>query len=176
MMPDVERILTARGIKFHRFGNYMRSVKLAIRKEIFAECEVDSCFPRIVDVYAQQGLEVLSGGSDSGVEPSGSNHVQPELPRLNIEPNEHLAKDPEYEAVLENNVISKAKTLVEKCLSSEQRRQELRRIIEDGIIANEWPVGPALNALKSLTTADSRWSSVYSMLQSLLYLYPVRQQ
>lgn len=54
-------------------------------------------------------------------------------------PSAELAADPEYQSILENDVIGAVRTLVNKCRASGQRREEFRRIIEEGNEARSTP-------------------------------------
>lgn len=60
-----------------------------------------------------------------------------------------------------------------KCRVSGQRREQFRRITEEGNSAKEWPGGQPLDILQLLRDVDTRWSSGYLMIDRRLYLYPV---
>ncbi|TEB20236.1 hypothetical protein FA13DRAFT_1645125, partial [Coprinellus micaceus] len=89
-----------------------------------------------------------------------------------------------YLAALESDLIARVRKLVAACRVSSQRRQDLQRIIAEGNDKCSWRgkkvhryLGedancPTLRLLQLLRDRETRWSSVYLMIDRFLYLYP----
>ena len=95
-----------------------------------------------------------------------------------------LAEDipPEYLAALKQDLISCARKLVNACRASGQRRSELHKIVlemkleahqSDSQNTDQNP--PIFRAVVLLRDVDTRWSSIYLMIDRLIELYPVRE-
>jgi hypothetical protein len=74
-----------------------------------------------------------------------------------------------YREILRGDIIAKARQLINMCRKSPQRRQSLHKTIIAGKEAKEWECKP----LQLLRDVDTRWSSLYLMIDRYLYLYPV---
>ncbi|KAL7282477.1 hypothetical protein ACG7TL_003948 [Trametes sanguinea] len=187
MLEDLERILSEKGIPFHRKGNRIR------------------CFPHVVNISVQRGLRALGCASKkpSGAEAIGTAaeqhsehadepHFETALAQeetsaepgdpvfdeedLAIDPdfNDALQQDPEYEAALSKNPVKAARELINKARQSGQRREDFDRIVSECIkkktFGDDTPSGTQL-----LRDVDTRWSSTFLMIDRLLSLYPAVQ-
>lgn len=88
-----------------------------------------------------------------------------------------LENDELYLNFLKGDVVGSARKLVTACRASGQRRDELRKTIEDGNAAGGWVVGDdkiLLRVVELLKDVDTRWSSIFNMIDRVLELYPVR--
>lgn len=150
-----------------------------------------SCFPHVVNISSQHGLKALCGDEPdvSVIAPPVMAPYQPHvsdpmLPTaaadvdLNPSSNPELIADMAYANALEGDVIAAARTLVAKCRASGQRRERFSKIIAEGNKADNWPksqdgVSVRIDDLQLLRDVDTRWSSVFLMIDRLLYLYPV---
>jgi hypothetical protein len=88
-----------------------------------------------------------------------------------------------YLKALESDLIARVRKLVAACRVSSQRRQDLQRIIREGNDKGLW-AGKILlprpgddeawlRPLQLLRDCETRWSSVFLMIDRFLYLYPV---
>lgn len=83
---------------------------------------------------------------------------------------EHLANYPEnWHEILREDVVAKTRTLVNVCRKSPQRRQTLQMTITAGKERGEWEI----KGLQLLRDVDTRWSSLYLMIDRYIYLEPV---
>ncbi|KAJ6506004.1 hypothetical protein DFH09DRAFT_943442, partial [Mycena vulgaris] len=106
------------------------------------------CFPHVINIAVQTALKVLSA-----------------LPDL-------LAADPEYWQVLQNDVVGLARSLVTACRASGQRRDDFEETIEKGNENGGWGEPPELlRVVGLLKDVDTRWSSIFLMVDRLLELY-----
>ncbi|CDO71217.1 hypothetical protein BN946_scf184863.g12 [Trametes cinnabarina] len=191
MLDDLERILTAKGIRFHRKGNRIR------------------CFPHVVNISVQRGLRALGCGSKQSelAEPGSSAglgegvgneagpgtdievplHVEAQAPHdpndpdftvyeaeLDGDNNEALLCDPDYADILSQNPIRAARNLINKARQSGQRREEFEAIVTDCIKNQTFGEGVNPSGTQLLRDVDTRWSSTFLMIDRLLSLYPVK--
>ncbi|KAJ7157079.1 hypothetical protein C8R46DRAFT_873629, partial [Mycena filopes] len=106
------------------------------------------CFPHVINIAVQTALKVLS-----------------ELPNL-------LAADPDYWAVLQSDVVGLARSLVTACRASGQRRDDFEQVIENGNNSGGWGEPPELLRIVGLLKdVDTRWSSIFLMIDRVLELY-----
>ncbi|CDO76288.1 hypothetical protein BN946_scf184917.g4 [Trametes cinnabarina] len=176
MMEEITRILTAKGIPFHREGNHLR------------------CFPHVVNISVRHGLSALteiqlpttsSASERAGLGASqvacmaaaASIPIDPLLlPRSDTLPdastNSALQDDPGYAAALQDDPIKMARDLISVCRSSGQRREELQRTIAEGNQARRFGPGVVIPQAQLLRDVDTRWSSTFLMIDRLLELYP----
>ncbi|CDO72044.1 hypothetical protein BN946_scf184943.g79 [Trametes cinnabarina] len=188
MLEDLERILSEKGIPFHRKGNRIR------------------CFPHVVNISVQRGLRALGctskkpSGADAigtaaeqhSTEHADEPHLETALAQeetsaepgdpvfdeedLAIDPdfNDALQQDPEYEAALSKNPVKAARELINKARQSGQRREDFDWIVSECIkkktFSDDTPSGTQL-----LHDVDTRWSSTFLMIDRLLSLYPAVQ-
>ncbi|KAL1743648.1 hypothetical protein HDZ31DRAFT_40458 [Schizophyllum fasciatum] len=141
----LERWLRDKGIEFDSEGNRV------------------CCFPHVVNIGAQAGVEILK------------------KPTLCLEfgvqlPAELLADAPYYRA-LEEDVIGGLRRIANWIRVSEGRRKDLKAIIHDGNAAGRW-LTPArepetIPPLAVLRDVDTRWSSIFLMVDRVLVLYRV---
>ncbi|KAJ7181343.1 hypothetical protein C8R43DRAFT_870106, partial [Mycena crocata] len=108
------------------------------------------CFPHVINIAVQTALKVLSDLPDFA---------------------------DFYWAVLQSDVVALARTLVTACRASGQRRDDFEEVILQGNIAGGWPVTPGeppepIRVVGLLKDVDTRWSSIFSMLDRVLELYP----
>ncbi|KAJ6548091.1 hypothetical protein B0H10DRAFT_1851448, partial [Mycena sp. CBHHK59/15] len=120
------------------------------------------CFPHVINIAVQTALKVLSALPD---------FVPGETPEdLEITP--ELAADPDYWAVLKDDVISLARSLVTACRASGQRRDDFEETIEKGNENGGWGDPPELLRIVGLLKdVDTRWSSIFLMVDRVLELY-----
>ncbi|KAJ7679980.1 hypothetical protein B0H17DRAFT_943665, partial [Mycena rosella] len=108
------------------------------------------CFPHVINIAVQTALKVLSA-----------------LP-------EFLAADPEYWQVLQNDVVGLARSIVTACRASGQRRADFEETIEKGNENGGWGEPPELlRVVGLLKDVDTRWSSIFLMIDRVLELYQV---
>ncbi|KDQ21135.1 hypothetical protein BOTBODRAFT_49837 [Botryobasidium botryosum FD-172 SS1] len=105
------------------------------------------CFPHVINIAVTAGIESLT-----------------------VTTPEFSAKYPRYAKILEENIIAKARAVVTACRTSGQRRADFRATIEDG--NKHGTFKDTLRLLQLLRDVNTRWSSLYLMIERLLYLYP----
>ncbi|KAI0649965.1 hypothetical protein C8Q79DRAFT_923408 [Trametes meyenii] len=136
MLEDLEQLLRAKGIPFHRTGNRIR------------------CFPHVVNISVQHGLDALTqvetkDAADFGSQAAGGLATISAVPTrpshdwddVELEPldrdhlellNEALQVDPLYEEALRNDTIECARQLITVCRASGQRREDFANVIMEG--------------------------------------------
>ncbi|KAJ2994371.1 hypothetical protein NUW54_g7561 [Trametes sanguinea] len=180
MMEEIARLLTARGIPFHREGNRLR------------------CFPHVVNISVRHGLSALTallepsetmtgpptsagpGLRESSTTPAAAIPIDPVLLQMDAElldtpsadTNRALQADSAYAQALLNDPVDKARRLVSVCRSSGQRRADLRSTIIEGNEAQQFGTGIELPKAQLLRDVETRWSSTFLMIDRLLELYP----
>jgi hypothetical protein len=75
----------------------------------------------------------------------------------------------DWRRILRRDVIAKVRALVNACRKSPQRRESLLQHIAKGRETGKWNI----KSLQLLRDVDTRWSSVYLMIERYLYLHPV---
>ncbi len=144
------------------------------------------CFPHVVNISVKHGLTALtkvdisSAFSEDSVTSTTTlsdleGETDPELDQIDSDSaaasNLFLQNDPEYLAALQNDPIKRAQELVNVCRVSGQRREELMEIIKEGNKTGAFP--KPVPEVQLLRNVDTRWSSIYLMIDRLLELYPV---
>lgn len=81
--------------------------------------------------------------------------------------------DVEYEIVLDGDPVAKCRCLVTVCRASGQCREDLQATIKEGNISKSFPNGRQIRTVQLLRDVDTRWSSIYLMIDRVLELYPV---
>ncbi|OSD08725.1 hypothetical protein PYCCODRAFT_1356822 [Trametes coccinea BRFM310] len=148
MLDDLERLLAAKGIPFHRTGNRIR------------------CFPHVVNISVQRSLRALDP-----TDPSFDAYD----PDIEGDLNAALSSDPDYADALLQNPIKAARTLIQKARQSGQRREEFERIVADCVRNGTFGEGLEPGGTQLLRDVDTRWSSTFLMIDRLLSLYPAVQ-
>ena len=82
--------------------------------------------------------------------------------------------DIEYELALDDDPVAKCRVLVSVCRASGQRREDLQATIKEGNLSNSFLNERQIRLVQLLRDVDTRWSSVYLMIDCVLELYPVR--
>ncbi len=144
------------------------------------------CFPHVVNISVKHGLTALTKVDLSSAfleetvdsistlnDPEGES--DPQLDEIDSDcaaaSNIFLQNDPEYMEALRNDPIKRAQELVNVCRVSGQRREELMEIIKAGNQTGAFP--KPIPEVQLLRNVDTRWSSIYLMIDHLLELYPV---
>lgn len=121
------------------------------------------CFPHVVNIAVKAGLKKLTklDPSDEDIDSAPS--------RTQV-----LHNNEEYLAVLKEDVVSSARSLVTACRASGQRREDLQNTISEGNDDGGWgdPPRPLRNVVL-LRDVDTRWSSIFRMIDRVLELYEV---
>jgi hypothetical protein len=85
-----------------------------------------------------------------------------------------LRGNQEYLAVLKDDVVASARSLVTACRASGQRREDFRNTILQGNEDGGWGDPPQpLRDVVLLRDVDTRWSSIFRMIDRVLELYEV---
>ncbi|KAJ7702754.1 hypothetical protein B0H17DRAFT_923085, partial [Mycena rosella] len=122
---------------------------------------IHRCFPHVINIAVQTALKVLSALPD--FVPGET----PEDPEITAE----LAADPEYWQVLQNDVAL-AHSIVTAFCASGQRRADFEETTEKGNENGGWGEPPELlRGVGLLKDVDTRWSSIFSMIDRVLELY-----
>jgi hypothetical protein len=77
-----------------------------------------------------------------------------------------------WRAIIRGDVVAKTRDLINACRKSPQRRQSLHVTITVGKEEGKWEC----RALQLLRDVDTRWSSIYLMIDRYIYLHPVSIQ
>ncbi|KAF9021837.1 hypothetical protein BDZ89DRAFT_957146 [Hymenopellis radicata] len=151
MMAAIQRILSARGIDFDKDMNRVR------------------CFPHCINLAVKAGLSYMTVIKSDDEELDGYDLELDE--RL-----DNLTADIDYLFELEDDVVGKVRKLVNACRASGGRRDKLAETIREGNEKEWWRddknQAHTMRVLALLRDVDTRWSSVYYMVDRLLYLYP----
>jgi hypothetical protein len=85
-----------------------------------------------------------------------------------------LRDNAEYLEVLKDDVVAAARSLVTACRASGQHREDFRNTIAEGNEEGGWgdPPEPLRNVVL-LRDVDTRWSSIFRMIDRVLELYEV---
>ncbi|KAF9030014.1 hypothetical protein BDZ89DRAFT_922328, partial [Hymenopellis radicata] len=106
------------------------------------------CFPHCINLAVKAGLDYLTD----------------------------LILDAGYQWELERDIIAKVRKLVAACRASGPRREKLADTIREGNKEGWWidiaNRTETLRVLALLRDVDTRWSSIYYMVDCLLLLYP----
>lgn len=92
-----------------------------------------------------------------------------------------------YAAALKRDLLAVIRSIVAACRASGQRRQELQSIIQQGNASGtfnehmfwrdkEGELLKLIPELQLLRDCETRWSSIFLMIERLLILYPVSSQ
>ncbi|KAL1742142.1 hypothetical protein HDZ31DRAFT_43870 [Schizophyllum fasciatum] len=142
-MQFMARWLGEKGIVFYDEGNRVR------------------CFPHVVNVGTQTGLEVLK-------EPTLCLDFDVPLPP-------ELLADASYRRALEEDLIGSLRRIAVWIRASDGRRNDLKAIIRDGNAMKRWlddaKQPEEIPVLSVLRDVDTRWSAVFLMTDRVMYLY-----
>lgn len=133
-----------------------------------------SCFPHVVNIAVKTGLLHLTQimvFNDPEVDYAAS-------PVDTAAVLQALHDDNEYNKVLKGDVVASARHIVTACRGSGQRREKFREVIKEGN-ADGWGrnLDPPheLSVRELLRDVDTRWSTIYRMIDRVLELYEVRK-
>ncbi len=198
MMEDLERLLTLKGIPFHRDGNRIRYASyLVVTVSHLADDAFVRCFPHVINIAVKHGLSALTDLEDTDADlPQGTSTtavaedltdaaesipgVYLYLPPVDRTTDALLntalqSEDNElYATALEDDPIKAARQLVATCRASSQRRDAFTDAIIEGNRTGAFGEGVVIPILQLLRDVDTRWSSTFLMIDRLLVLYPVR--
>ncbi|THH30687.1 hypothetical protein EUX98_g3511 [Antrodiella citrinella] len=156
MMEELERLLTAAGIRFHRDGNRIR------------------CFPHVINLAVQAALAKLTE-----VEPLSTftfdtaaldDDDTVEDPPIATGTRTALEADPSYHAALLRDPVTLVRKLVSSCRVSRLRRDDFHDTILKGNADGSFQ--QKLRPVQLLRDMEVRWSSTYLMIDRALELYP----
>jgi hypothetical protein len=117
---------------------------------------------KVVDKDPMASVETYSDDNNN----SGDDDDSPP-PRLAAD---QVRQYPEiWQEILQGDVIGKNRSLVNTCRRSPQRRESLRDWITSGKASGKWDIKP----LQLLCDVDTRWSSVFFMIDRYLHLHKV---
>ncbi|TFK58402.1 hypothetical protein BDN72DRAFT_873178 [Pluteus cervinus] len=153
MMESLARMLN---FNFRRVGLHFNHKENRIR-----------CFPHVVNISVKTGLKYLTKAM---VGEDDADFVSPEDVQEDDEQVPHDDADIDYLEVLEDDIIAMIRKLVNSIRASDQRREALAEAIRSGNEANEYD--PPIREVSLLRDVDTRWSSIYLMIDRFLELYP----
>jgi len=120
------------------------------------------CFPHIINIAVKTGLKYAT------TIPIDDAEVMPE-DISEIFEGTSCHDDWQYREALQGDVIGALRKLVNAVRASGQRRDDLEDAIKSGNTAGSF----TLNVLVLLRDVDTRWSSIFNMVDRGFYLYPV---
>jgi hypothetical protein len=124
---------------------------------------VSRCFPHVVNIAVKAGLRTLTK-LDPSDEDVNSAHPYPQV----------FCDSEEYLAVLKEDVVAAARSLVTACRASGQRREDFQNTISERNEGGGWGDPPQhLRNVVLLRDVDTRWSSIFRMIDRVLELYEV---
>lgn len=179
MMEELERVLRAKGIRFSWIGNRIRSVAFSLC--YFGQfIGFDRCFPHVINIAVQTGVRQLTAPPENSSDPYPDN-IADEDPfwASNFDPeqyaiarNERLARDEIYCLALQADPIAQARNTVHASKASGRRREEFQDTIREGN-KNKTFGEDSLPEAVLLLDVDTRWSSIYVMVDRVLELNQV---
>ncbi|KAF5387624.1 hypothetical protein D9615_000715 [Tricholomella constricta] len=145
LFPTVQR-MPAPIIIFDREGNRIR------------------CFPHVTNIAVKTGVTYITKLAEQDTEV------------LAEEIEEYFEREPttddfDYLDALKSDVVATARKLVSACRSSGQRREELKDSIVSGNLGGIFGDN-GLRVVALLRDVDTRWSSIFLMIDRVLELYP----
>ncbi|KAF5370272.1 hypothetical protein D9758_006873 [Tetrapyrgos nigripes] len=169
MMRALERMFREIGIQFSAEGNRIR------------------CFPHIINIAVKTGLSKLTYAE----EPQGFQDPDgvTEADIVDFTPPPAFESiSPDYLAALKVDLIARVRKLVNACRASGKRRSGLRKVvieIREAVLAEKEQAGVEIteddenNVIKVvvlLRDVDTRWSSIFLMIDRMFLLYPAIQK
>jgi len=125
------------------------------------------CFPHVINIAVKTALKYLTKVDEEDPEAQGSDEAF-------LSASDALLADPEYLAALEDDIVALAREQVTTCRASGQRRESLQELIVEGNKAGGWgEQSEELEESELLRDVDTRWSSIFLMIDRLLELYIV---
>lgn len=119
------------------------------------------CLPHVINIAVKTGLKYMTRVSTKDLEKAE------DIDDDTYEDLMHVDED--YRDALAADLVAVARKLVADSRSSGTRRERLAEIIKKGREEGSWE----LDSLELLRDVDTRWSSIYYMLDRFIYLYPV---
>ncbi|KDQ05812.1 hypothetical protein BOTBODRAFT_84963, partial [Botryobasidium botryosum FD-172 SS1] len=104
------------------------------------------CFPHVINIAVTTAIEQMKA--------------------MPLSP-ESSAQNSQYAKILTGDLIKKVRQLVTACRASGQWREDLRNTISDGNDRGIWE----LRVVELLKDVDTRWSSLFLMIDQVLELY-----
>ncbi|KAJ4496040.1 hypothetical protein C8J55DRAFT_413443 [Lentinula edodes] len=169
MMKELEKLFQAKDpkIKFSHNGNRVR------------------CFPHVINISVKTGLSVLTCLSpilDGSKDNDGITANELSTPDIS----NNLASTSEYREALGKDLISTVRQLVNTCRASGNRRDDFRDIVinmqselqaqkamRSGNLSENLEKDDVLErVVVLLRDVDTRWSSIFFMVDRFLELYP----
>ena len=130
---------------------------------------INSCFPHVINLAVQAFLSELQANPSAPLSSLPTN-ANPET----------IANAKRYVAALERDLVGTSRGIVSSCRASGQRRQDLRKLIEDGNNSGFWkgkminPVHDSMPEVQLLRDCETRWSSTFNLIDRMIMLHPVR--
>lgn len=140
----------------------------------------DRCFPHVINIAVQTGVRQLTTPPEDAPDPYPDNIAQEDsFWASTFDPeqyaaarNERLARDAIYRVALQADPIAQARDMVCACKASGRRREEFQDTIRKGNRDKTFGEEPLPEAVL-LLDVDTRWSSIYVMVDRVLELNQV---
>ena len=78
-----------------------------------------------------------------------------------------------YNNALANDPVVRCRSLVAACRASGQCREDFMATIEEANSTSAFPDGQPIRCIQLLRDVDTRWSSIFLMIDRVLELYPI---
>lgn len=128
------------------------------------------CFPHVINIAVQTGLKHLTKTPLDGASPASWDASVDSTAYSNKE----LIDDILYFNALRSDVISQVRRCVNSCRASGQRRERFSIILRVGNASGGWGnPKKILRDVKLKNDVETRWSSLFNMVDTFLELYPV---
>ncbi|KAF5378856.1 hypothetical protein D9615_006941 [Tricholomella constricta] len=122
------------------------------------------CFPHVTNIAVKTGVKRITELAEEDVEV-----LLEEIEE--VTEHEPTCDDLEYLDALQSDVVAAARKLVSACRSSGQRREDLKDTIETGNLTGIFSA-KGIRVVALLRDVDTRWSSMFLMIDRVLELYP----
>lgn len=146
------------------------------------------CFAHVINIGAKTGLAQLTKLPKARNNEEDEDSSGPTVPVFyddrfddddtgdygtSPESNSALVADPAYRDALANDPVSRARALARACRASGERREEFRRVIKAGNVAESFRDAKRLREVELLLDVVTRWSATFLMTDRFLELYEV---
>lgn len=149
----------------------------------------DRCFPHVINIAVKAGVKLLtkappetsstkkdaaddSDNDDDDEDVNEDGDIDYNATIRTAGANPALQRDPAYAAALLHDPISIARKLVKSLRSSFGRRQGLRDAIAEGNASGTFTDRRKITHAELLRDVDTRWSSMYFMIDRFIEVYP----